>query len=298
MAQLAANNYKVIDVNTDFEGYKIYYNNGYPTIYKDGTIITIHTIVMERKLGRKLKTGEVVHHIDEDKHNYSQNNLLCFASNADHAAFHKGCEVAYDKEGIAYCPHKCVHPAGKSTSYNACPACGKLKTSTASFCSACSSKKHHPTRSTNNVDELKSSLEKDVQEYQSITDIASKYGVSRTTIKRWLKKCNITETPSSLRIPPKEKLEKEISQGTLGSVSRLYNVDKSTVKSWLSKYNIPYSYQHSKPVKCLTTNESFNSLAQAAKTKYPKSSLSRVKKHIRESCEQNIDYKGLYWEFI
>ena len=60
-----------------------------------------HVLVAEKKLGRKLKCGEVVHHIDANKKNNDESNLIVFASNADHSAFHKGAEI-YENNGIWY----------------------------------------------------------------------------------------------------------------------------------------------------------------------------------------------------
>lgn len=46
-----------------------------------------HRVVMEKKLGRKLKTNELVHHIDHDKHNNHPNNLQ-LVTRAEHARIH------------------------------------------------------------------------------------------------------------------------------------------------------------------------------------------------------------------
>lgn len=48
-----------------------------------------HRVVAEQMLGRPLKPGEVVHHIDEDKRNNHPLNLMVFASQALHALWHK-----------------------------------------------------------------------------------------------------------------------------------------------------------------------------------------------------------------
>lgn len=48
-----------------------------------------HRIVAEQKLGRPLKPGEVVHHIDGNKRNNNPENLMVFASQALHAKWHK-----------------------------------------------------------------------------------------------------------------------------------------------------------------------------------------------------------------
>lgn len=48
-----------------------------------------HRIVAEQMLGRPLKKGEVVHHEDENKRNNDPSNLIVFASQAEHAAYHQ-----------------------------------------------------------------------------------------------------------------------------------------------------------------------------------------------------------------
>lgn len=47
-----------------------------------------HRQVVEEMIGRPLKPGEVVHHIDGDKRNNSRENLMLFASQAEHARWH------------------------------------------------------------------------------------------------------------------------------------------------------------------------------------------------------------------
>ena len=48
-----------------------------------------HRVVAEQKLGRPLREGEVVHHIDGNKHNNDPQNLMVFESQAEHARWHK-----------------------------------------------------------------------------------------------------------------------------------------------------------------------------------------------------------------
>lgn len=48
-----------------------------------------HRVVAEKMIGRKLKRGEVVHHVDEDKRNNHPLNIMVFPNQAAHAAWHK-----------------------------------------------------------------------------------------------------------------------------------------------------------------------------------------------------------------
>ena len=48
-----------------------------------------HRVVAELMLGRPLKPGEVVHHIDGDKRNNAPENLMVFENQAAHAKWHE-----------------------------------------------------------------------------------------------------------------------------------------------------------------------------------------------------------------
>lgn len=67
----------------------------YPKIYQRHA----HRVVAERKLGRKLKPGEVVHHIDGNKLNYHPDNLMIFRSQAEHLQWHKENDPKYQGGG-------------------------------------------------------------------------------------------------------------------------------------------------------------------------------------------------------
>lgn len=48
-----------------------------------------HRVVMEEKIGRPLKRGEVVHHIDGNPRNNGPDNLMLFNSQSDHLNWHR-----------------------------------------------------------------------------------------------------------------------------------------------------------------------------------------------------------------
>ena len=72
-------------------GYKrnLYYidQDGYKR-YSDSNKL-VHRHVAEMKLGRKLKAGEVVHHINRDKLDNRRSNLWVFKSQEQHKYIHK-----------------------------------------------------------------------------------------------------------------------------------------------------------------------------------------------------------------
>ena len=47
-----------------------------------------HRVVAEEMMGRPLRPGEVVHHIDGNRQNNAPENLMVFSSQAEHAAYH------------------------------------------------------------------------------------------------------------------------------------------------------------------------------------------------------------------
>ena len=60
-------------------------SKGYPRFKNSG--IPVHRAVAENKIGRPLKSHEVVHHKDGDKSNFRKNNLRV-TSRSHHAKIH------------------------------------------------------------------------------------------------------------------------------------------------------------------------------------------------------------------
>lgn len=66
------------------DGYPAYTNSPHNGGYAG---MTQHRTFMQKKLGRRLKRSEHVHHIDGDKSNNSPENLMVLSA-TDHARYH------------------------------------------------------------------------------------------------------------------------------------------------------------------------------------------------------------------
>lgn len=71
----------------DSRGYKHYRDSGK----------SVHRHVAERKLGRKLRPGEIVHHKNRNKQDNRRSNLWVFPSQAKHHITHKKDKKKYGK---------------------------------------------------------------------------------------------------------------------------------------------------------------------------------------------------------
>ena len=154
--------------------------NGYIEIYlpnhpsaKNHGFVYEHIIIAEEILGRGLKKGEVVHHINKKRTDNSPKNLMVFKTNADHSRFHKTGKAIQNSDGTYYSPieHICID-CGKEIDYKAIRCVDCYKKYKAS---------HIPSK------EILIELLKN----NSLSAIGRMYGVSGNAVKKWRQKYNI-----------------------------------------------------------------------------------------------------------
>lgn len=161
-------------------GYIVYYIPDHHLANKSGEVYQ-HMIAAEQMLGRRLRSGEVVHHKDENRLNNSVDNLMVFKTKSDHSAYHQGRDIVLD--GDVYMvinKHKMINGYAQ----NECPLCGELKDTKANMCRNCRNKensKHIPEK-----EELINLLLNN-----NMCAIGRMYGVSDNAIRKWCKKYDL-----------------------------------------------------------------------------------------------------------
>jgi hypothetical protein len=134
-------------------------------------------LVAEKKLGRYLKPEEVVHHIDENKMNNNPDNIMVFATKADHTSFHNRnvalADLLKNENGAYYVP------INKRSGF--CRLCQAHIDSHATYCKPCwdvlQRKVYRPDRE----------ILKDKIRNASFVQIGKEYGVSDNAVKKWCK---------------------------------------------------------------------------------------------------------------
>ena len=149
-------------------------------------LVGLHILAAEQKLGRNLKPDEVVHHIDMNKHNNNQENLMVFATFGDHAAFHKGAEI-YNVDGVWYAIRK------QDIVIKECPICSKLFVSHSgkkSCSEICATKLRGKTISTSKrkLPDAKLIIENLYQNNGNMTAVGKMYNVSDKAISDLLRR--------------------------------------------------------------------------------------------------------------
>lgn len=138
-----------------------------------------HILVAEEILGRPLTDEECIHHIDFNKKNNSPDNLMVFRNNSDHISFHQG--VACVKVNGVY--QREINTGSNRCHKKACAHCGNdfYGSKRQKYC--CVQCSHNAQRrvSRPSSDELIREIER-----TSVVATARKYGVSDSTVRKWL----------------------------------------------------------------------------------------------------------------
>lgn len=188
-------------------GYIAVYMPEHKRAFKDNGSVYEHILVAEKMLGRELKDGECVHHIDGNRTNNSEDNLMVFSTNNDHIACHGGCEIIKQEDG------------------------------------AYKSKQKRFRYFYNN--RTKEDIDNNIEDVGSITIIPSGYDICPICKKR-LKtykakmciECRNKETRKN--IPSKEELEKNIYNIPFTKIGEMYGVTDNAVKKWCRGYGLPF----------------------------------------------------------
>ena len=206
-----------------------------PRATKEGYVY-IHVLVAEKKLGRYLTKEECVHHIDEDKYNNTEDNIIVFKTNSDHAAFHKGIEAVQDGD-VWWCPNK--------RAYLICPICGDVKDNHAKMCASCRnvanmqkiiSKRIVKEKRETKLDSLikltdgdfRNQLKNDIR-VCNFTDVAKIYGVTDNAIRKWCDKYDLPRHTNIIKLIPDDEWESEIlSEETLRLINEYYETRNSS----------------------------------------------------------------------
>ena len=173
----------------------------------DNGCVYEHVLVAEKILGRHLKTQECVHHIDRNRINNQENNLIVFRTSEDHAKCHAGYEIEKQDDGtyiaigndvkyhyINQCKNELNKKPMVVSTYNShiCPICGGEKYVKAKMCLQCRNKKrseHLPS---------KEELEKLIYN-TSFEEIGRKFNVSGKAVVKWCKKYNLPSRKKDMK---------------------------------------------------------------------------------------------------
>lgn len=111
--------------------YVLIYEPHHPDSPKNGWMFE-HRLVMEKMIGRRLTSAEVVHHLDHDGRNNAPSNLVLESSKGTHLAAHHSAEgVAARLAGYPRCRCGARTAYGEAVCWKCwsmsqtCPSCGR-----------------------------------------------------------------------------------------------------------------------------------------------------------------------------
>ena len=161
------------------KGYKLIHLPNHPRANNKGWVYE-HYVVAEQKLGRYLQDKETVHHIDGNKTNNDPDNLIVFATSADHSGCHAGAEI-YEKDNIWYAK---IRTANKRCEY--CNGIFKPNHMNQRFCSreCVSQQKIKEHKMTYDIDLIQTQLK---QNNGNFTKTAKIFGVTANALVKRLK---------------------------------------------------------------------------------------------------------------
>ena len=167
------------------KGYKAVSVREHPRA-KNGHSIHEHILVAEKKLGRYLKAGEIVHHIDENIHNNNPENLMVFATASDHLRYHHNKNAILYQDGDVW--------RTKAGVEKECEYCKKIfivtekhKIDNQRFCSMSCRAKYKQTNNKENLESFQKMIELLKLNNGNIGKTARELNVTRNAIKSRLK---------------------------------------------------------------------------------------------------------------
>lgn len=172
-------------------------NNGYYETFVGDCHYYTHRLIAEKMLGRRLKNGEVVHHIDGDKTNNDPSNLMVFKTGRDHVLFHKGYPIQKEGDVWVAIDNEVRNKHGQALVL--CPVCkiNYMSDRRAKMCSKCweVEKKINLKSRCPSKDVLLDLLLK-----YPVSSIGKMYGVTSKAVVKWLINNNLPHKHSDIKL--------------------------------------------------------------------------------------------------